>query len=561
MGAFRDFFTGLFGKIKEIPDKISELIVKMDFIVVFLGDIKEGITDFFDRVKGIAFEGRKLNRLYPLQWCKTVACLDGHWSKMPEDLRSDPELKELYDTKREELKAEGMDTAASLAGGLVGKGVQWGVNAITTAALENIQPVIDDFFEGYKGDPNDKVIVDKLAASGEFGLNAVVGFMLGHFLSPVISTSLAPAWEGMGQVAWKALPVKLADPGTLIRLKYRGLISDEVFREQLKKQGVGDEVRKLYEDGYLYYPSPAELVNWQAKEVFEPAMITKYGLDAELGGLERDAFYKAGMNDEQITNFWRAHWEHPAWTAIVEMLHRGQMTEADVRDWFRLVEIPPFWRDKMINVSWAVPTRVDVRRFWDMRTITEARLREIYEHRGYHGKDLDDYVLWTKVYTEFPSLMARYKNGWVTTGEVESELVRLGMPADRAKTMIEEKIKKEAAGRTTKERDLTKAEIVKGVKKEVITLDQGQELLEDMGYDADEAEYILAINIEAAKGSPEMFWEFKKLTELEKLAEGREGKRVPETLIEAEKKYRKHPERADLELEYREEMTKWEEEE
>lgn len=561
MGAFRDFFTGLFGKITEIPDKIGELIAKMDFIVVFVTERKEDVIDFFAKIKDYWYEARKWNRVFPLEACKTVACLDGRWSKMPGDLRADLEVKETYDTKREELKAEGMDTAASLAGGLVGKGVKWGVNAITTAALKNIQPVIDDFFEGYKGDPNDKVIVDKLAASGEFGLNAVVGFMLGHFLSPVISTSLAPAWEGMGQVAWKTLPVKLADPGTLIRLKYRGLISDDVYIEQLKKQGVGDEVRKLYEDVHLFYPSPAELVNWQAKEVFEPGMISKYGLDAELEGVERDAFYKAGMNDEQIRNFWRAHWEHPAWTAIVEMLHRGQMTEADVRDWFRLVEIPPFWRDKMINVSWVVPTRVDVRRFWDMRTITEERLREVYEHRGYHGKDLDDYVLWTKVYTEFPSLMARYKNGWVTTSEVESELVRLGMPADRAKTMIEEKIKKEAAGRTTKERDLTKAEIVNGVKKEVITIDQGKELLEDMGYDPDEAEFILAINIEAASGSPELFWEFKKLTELEKLAEGRKGKRVPETLIEAEKKYRKHPEQTDLELEYREEMAKWEEEE
>ncbi len=561
MGAFRDFFTGLFGKIADIPDKIGELIVKMDFIVVFLGDIKEGITDFFDRVPNLFEYIDIITHVRVLEGCKTVAGLDRTWAKFPDRSRNLPEVKETYDTKRAELEAEGMDTAASLAGGFVGRGVKWGVNAITTAALENIQPVMDDFFEAYKIGAAEKDQINKLAASGEFGLNAVVGFMLGHFLSPVLSTSLAPAWEGMAQVAWQTLPVKLADPGTLIRLKYRGLISDELFKEQLKKQGVGDEVRKLYEDGYLYYPGPAELVNWQAKEVFEPTMITKYGLDAELGGVERDAFYKAGMNDEQITNFWRAHWEHPAWTAIVEMLHRGQMTEDDVRDWFRLVEIPPFWRDKMINVSWVVPTRVDVRRFWDMRTITEDRLRELYEHRGYHGKDLDDYVLWTKVYTEFPSLMARYKNGWVTTGEVESELVRLGMPADRAKTMIEEKIKKEAAGRTTKERDLTKAEIVKGVKKGVITLDQGQELLEDMGYDADEAEYIMLINIEAEKGSPEMFWEFKKITELEKLAEGRKGKRVPETLIEAEKKYRKHPERTDLETEYREEMQKWEEEE
>lgn len=561
MGAFRDFFTGLFGKIAEIPEKISELIVKTDFIVVFLGDRKEDVIEFFSGIKDYFRNGKKWFYVQTIKQFDSVSKLEKGWATMPENIKDDPDMIAVYEDRKEELAAQGYDTPLDRVFNPVAKGIKSGVKLVTDAALERLTPEFEGFMEERKIPEKDREHIREIAGSGEFGLNAVVAFMLGHFLSPILSTSLAPAWETMGQQAWKVLPNHLADVGTLIRLKYRGLITPEFYEDQLRKQGVGTEVQKAYEDGYLFYPAPTDLVMWLAKEVFEPDMIARYGLDAELPTGQLDLFEKAGVNIDQMTNYWRAHWEHPAWTVVSELLHRGQMTEAEVRDWFRLVEIPPFWRDKMMNVSWAVPTRVDVRRFWDMRTIDEPRMREIYEHRGYHGKDLDDYVLWTKVYTEFPSLMARYKNGWVTTEEVESELIALGMPPERAKTMIEEKIKKEAAGRTTKERDLTKAEIVKGVKKDVITLEQGQELLEDMGYDADEAEYIMLINIEAEKGSPESFWEFKKLTELEKLAEGKKGKRVPETLIEAEKKHRKHPERADLETEYREEMQKWEGEE
>lgn len=130
-----------------------------------------------------------------------------------------------------------------------------------------------------------------------------------------------------------------------------------------------------------------------------------------------------------------------------------------------------------------------------MRTIDEARLREIYAHQGYHGKDLDDYVLWTKVYVAFPDLIARWKNGWISIDEVRAELIGYGMPAQRVEELLETKFKSTEGDRVTGERDVTKTDIIKGVKKAVITRGEGLELLMDLGYDEDEADYILTINI------------------------------------------------------------------
>jgi len=287
------------------------------------------------------------------------------------------------------------------------------------------------------------------------------------------------------------------DPLSIITAWRRDAETYNWLFDDLREQGWSDERIEALKFFTLFYPAPADLVNWQAKEVFEPNMVAKYGLKDELGELKRESFYKAGMSDEQIDNFWMAHWEHPELRTVVEMLRRTDFSEDDMRAWFRLVEIPPFWRDKLIQISYEVPTRVDVRRWWDMRTITEERLREVYTHQGYHGKDLDDYVLWTKVYVAFPDLIARWRNGFITLDEVRSELTGYGMPADRVEELIETKMKAAAPDQITDERNITKTDIYKGVKQGVITREEAIELLMDLGYEEDTADYLLTINIPA----------------------------------------------------------------
>ncbi|MBA7588210.1 hypothetical protein ES708_30262 [subsurface metagenome] len=297
-------------------------------------------------------------------------------------------------------------------------------------------------------------------------------------------------------------------------------------------------------------PSAAEIVHWYAREVYEPEMIDRYGLDSEEPNYEETDFPKIGVDATQARHHWMAHWEHASYMQVREMLRRGILSldktmpsppttkegwaardaegEEAAYDWYRLVEIPPFWRARLTEMMYEVPTRVDVRRFWDMRTIDEERLRSIYHAQGYHGKDLDDYVLWTKVYVAFPDLMARWSKGWITLDEVKSELTGLGMPAARVEEMIQMKVKPQEPERIEEGKALTKTEIYKGVKKELITWGEGIELLMDLGYDEDEADYILAINVGVLAGSPETFAEFKDLTTKYKIATGREEKPMPE---------------------------------
>jgi len=360
--------------------------------------------------------------------------------------------------------------------------------------------------------PEVREAIEKFETGGPGPLIILAFIMLGAMIVQTVQTLWQPGSKQMSYAEEKIAKTFRLDPLSIITAWRRDPAKYAWLFDDLKDLGWNDDRIEALKFFTLFYPSPGDLVRWQAREVFEPAMIAKYGLKDELGELRREDFYKAGMSDEQIDNYWMAHWEHPDFRTVVEMLRRTDFSEDDMKDWFRLVEIPPFWRQKMIDISYEVPTRVDVRRFWDMRIIDEARLREIYAWQGYHGKDLDDYVLWTKVYVAFPDLIARWKNGWITLDDVRSELTGYGMPAARLEELIETKIESTGGERTTTERELTKTEIYKGVKKGLITWGEGIELLMDLGYDEDEADYILKVNVGVLEGSPETFDEFKELT-------------------------------------------------
>jgi hypothetical protein len=244
-----------------------------------------------------------------------------------------------------------------------------GVNASKTT-LTNIrnmpgvpQEVRDDI---------DKMLPD----TGLWGLVAAV-VLVPLMLIPMVFALFQPLGKVINYAQERWFHSGRMDPLTAIQSYWRGFIDETRLRSALEDHGFDSvDVDALIEVA-KFIPNADEQTLWLAREVFEPAMVTKYGLDDELPVYADTDFAKIGVSPEQMANKWRAHWEHPGLQTIIQLLRRTDFSEADMREWFRLVEIPPFWRDFLIAVSYEVPTRVDVRRFYDMRTIDVARLREM----------------------------------------------------------------------------------------------------------------------------------------------------------------------------------------
>jgi len=296
----------------------------------------------------------------------------------------------------------------------------------------------------------------------------------------------------------------LLNEGALRQLYLRGEVTEDYVRAELKRQGWDDdritEAMKLW----AIIPPLADMVRFADYSSFDPEVIAKWREFYDAPGWIAEPMALIGITGEWANKYWFSHWRQPGRFELGEMHRRKLITDDDVKLAYKTMGYSPYWQDKLLDLVKEVPTRVDVRRFWDMGTIDEARLREIYQAQGYYGKDQDDYVLWTKIYVAFPDLIARFKNGWITLGDCFNELTGLGMSTDRAEQLIQTKVKPLQEERTSTERNLTKAEIVKGIKKGVITVTEGLSLLIEMGYSETEAAFIISINVDIEESIPEI---------------------------------------------------------
>jgi len=231
-----------------------------------------------------------------------------------------------------------------------------------------------------------------------------------------------------------------------------GEIADREAIKRITALGFTPDDAEKIKELFWFIPPASDLISWVAKEVFEPASIEKYGLEDEFERLDLSLFRKVGISPDMARNYWIAHWQHASWTQVQEMLHRGIITEQDVWEWFRLVEIPPYWRDKLIKIAYTPYTRVDVRRMYREKVLSEEEVYQAYRDLGYDDTRARKLTEWTKKY--YP-------------------------PDDQSED-------KET-------RDLTRSLIIRGYRDNILDRNTAKELLIGIDYSEMGAEFILAI--------------------------------------------------------------------
>ncbi len=396
---------------------------------------------------------------------------------------------------------------------------------------------------GYTSDnPTDQTatLEDVLASIGYYtlsGIGAVIGSPLG--LLPVLMDAYS---AGIGtkvkRETTRSFRTYRFTPDMVIALARRKFGQKEGgkdFWEDLDDLGFDEERMAGAKELVEQIPPLSDMVRFADFHAFDPEVIERWRKFYECPEDERNALELVGIFGDWANKYWFSHWRQPGRFEIGELHRRDLINDDDARMAYRTMGYSEFWQDALLELVKAVPTRVDVRRWWDMGTVNEEELREIYHKQGYYGDDLDKYVLWTKVYVAFPDLIARYKNGWITEDMVRAELIALGMPEERAETMLQTKFKKpvaeERVAETTK---LTRALIIKGAKEQRLTKEQTIDLLIRKNYEVWEAEYIYEIEVEAA-ASPETPLEFRQLVESYRKSQGLDYVVIPPELLEVEK--------------------------
>jgi len=223
----------------------------------------------------------------------------------------------------------------------------------------------------------------------------------------------------------------------------RGNITSDKMYERMRELGYTDTRIKEIIQTWTVYPGPQDLFTMVAHEAFEPAIYTPLGLADEFPAEQFPWLEAQGISKEWAMKYWISHWAQPSLEQGFEMLHRGVITRDQLDMLFKVVEIPKFWREKLMAITYNPYTRVDARRMHELGVLSTTELVQSYQDIGYD--------------------------------------------AAKAVKMAEFTIRYNAEG----DKQLTRSVILDSFRTDLISRSDADELLQSAGYDKDVADFYL----------------------------------------------------------------------
>lgn len=229
---------------------------------------------------------------------------------------------------------------------------------------------------------------------------------------------------------------------------------------------------KAKEAASIYLPGPSDLIHMMVRDVADNAAVKKFGLDEEFtdkwkGDLK---LYGAaqGINDDTAKLEWRAHWDQISNTQAFQMLHRlrpgsklvedaanainfdsgGEIsmedaraklitTEETVRELLAINDTLPYWRDRLIAISYNPLTRTDAQRAYILGALDDAGLKAVYQDEGYDSSTADILVKFTQ---QVKAERLQRKIGSRSVGKLKSMFVSGLIDATRFEAEVRKRI-------------------------------------------------------------------------------------------------------------------------
>ncbi len=225
--------------------------------------------------------------------------------------------------------------------------------------------------------------------------------------------------------------------GEYLTLWRRGEISEQELHEYLGKLHLPPDTITHIKKASEYFPSPQDLINFAVREVYSPEIVAKFGQMEDIPEKYLTEAFKAGMPEEQAKNLWAAHWLLPGANQGFDMLHRDIVDKQELEMLLTALDIMPFWREKLIKLSYNPLTRVDVRRMHAMGVLKDKGVFDAYRAAGYSPVNADLMLDFTKRYNSDEStgltrasVQKSYKIGLITIEQMREFFVSFGYTED-----------------------------------------------------------------------------------------------------------------------------------
>lgn len=233
-------------------------------------------------------------------------------------------------------------------------------------------------------------------------------------------------------VALKGLSIALPDDTTLTQALWRKQIDESYVRDILDKRGYDANYIGMWIEARRIIPSPQDLVSMSVREAFNDSVAARFGYDEDFPTEAAEWAEKQGLGQQWFVRYWRAHWTLPGLLQVREMYHRGIVKEGDVLLYLKAADLPAFWRENLVKWMYSEITRVDVRRLYDLGIIDYPDVYQRYLKLGYTSDDSTLMTQWTiATYQEKDreltksDILGMYKEGILNDDETRNYLSAL----------------------------------------------------------------------------------------------------------------------------------------
>ena len=236
---------------------------------------------------------------------------------------------------------------------------------------------------------------------------------------------------------------KTHDTDTVRELYLRGLFLPDKAKSELRKQGYTDDrIDELIETWYPI-PAPNDLITMAVREAFSESQAASLGLDYNLPSAFVEWASKQGISAQWAKMYWRAHWQLPSPQMGYEMVHRGLITEDDLRGLLVALDYSPRWHDALMGINYNLMTRVDLRRIFELGLINADEMEQKYREIGYSPGDAKLLRAWTEVeynqeYKDITKteIINQYLEGIIDEDKMRDMLLYMGYTSERIETMV-----------------------------------------------------------------------------------------------------------------------------
>lgn len=197
-------------------------------------------------------------------------------------------------------------------------------------------------------------------------------------------------WDENRLLVWEAITRPTVPDGTLLSLWHRFPDQRSQIEQELFMRGWTPERINRLKQASVFYPGVQDLILFAVREVFDPEIVSRFGLGAEFPTEFANEAAKLGMPQELAESFWRSHWRNPSLQSGFEMFHRLRDETSpdhfgleDLQTLIKVQDYSPYWRNKLIEIAYRPFTRVDVRRMFRAGVLEEWEVKPAYQDIGY----------------------------------------------------------------------------------------------------------------------------------------------------------------------------------